>query len=237
MEWMATAREQVRDGIAAVEREADEGRYRPGPWDALMRVARSLPRADRGALASEISRVSAKLHCRKPIRKASLMAGLAAEIVGAVAGAVVLLLALQHHSNALAILAAAAWIATLQPLIKVAVGYLVGIDYEYVYLFGIEPRFKMRYGDYLAAARWARIIFHLSGTIGSPLSAWLIAVCVSDELWIAQDLSRAAFWIFLGVNAASFVVALFGVRRAGPFRLVQSSGGAAALELREAMEL
>ncbi len=55
----------------------------------------------------------------------------------------------------------------------------LGIAYDYAYLFHIEPRFKMSYGTYLAAPRWARIVFHLSGIVGSPLGLAAAAVLVA----------------------------------------------------------
>jgi hypothetical protein len=237
VQWVTAAREEVRDRIAAIEQEVDQGRYRPGPWEATMGLARRLPRADRAALADEISRVSAKLHARKGIRKVPLGAGLAAEIAGAVAGVILLVFAIGYGSSWAAILAAIVWMVTLEPLVKITAGYLLGIDYEYVYLFGVEPRFKMRYGDYMAAPRWARVVLHLAGTVGAPLGAWLPSVCVGSELWRAADLCWVIFWILVAVNVASFCAALFGVRRVGPLRLALSSGGAAAFEFKEAMEI
>jgi hypothetical protein len=147
------------------------------------------------------------------------------------------ILAIQNRSNLMGIIAAVLWMMTFQPLIKIGVGYPLGIKYEYAYLYGLEPRFKMRYGDYLAAPRWARIVLHLSGTIGSPLGAWLAMVCMPSELRIAIDVSLAIFWIVVAINVVSLVVALAGVRKIGPFKATFSSGGSAALELREALEI
>jgi hypothetical protein len=95
----------------------------------------------------------------------------------------------------------------------------------------------MRFGDYLAAPRWARILLHLSGTIGSPLGAWLVMVCLPSDLRVAIDVCWAIFWIGVVVNVAGFMVALAGVRKLGPMKASASSGGVAATELREALEL
>ena len=95
----------------------------------------------------------------------------------------------------------------------------------------------MRFGDYLAAPRWARIVLHLSGTIGSPLGAWLAMVCLPTDLRIAIDVCWAIFWIVVAVNVASFIAALAGVKKLGPLKASDSSGGSAALELREALEM
>ncbi len=112
---------------------------------------------------------------------------------------------------------------------KIGVGYLLGVGYEYAYFNRGEPRFKMRFGDYLAAPRWARIVLHLSGTIGSPLGAWLVMICLPSDLRIAIDVCWAIFWIVVAVNVFGFVVAIAGVRKLGPMKASASSGGAARI--------
>jgi hypothetical protein len=231
------ARERIRDRIAAIERQIDDQSYRPGPWDQLLKDARMLGREDREALKEEITRVSGKLHRRDGKRTLSLTTGVAAETVLTLVGGILIVLAVHNHSNLLAIIAAAIWTMTFQPLVKLAVGYLLGVGYEYAYFNGAEPRFKMRFGDYLAAPRWARILLHLSGTIGSPLGAWLVMVCLPSDLRVAIDVCWAIFWIVVMVNVAGFMVALAGVRKLGPMKASASSGGVAAMELREALEL
>lgn len=233
----AGAGEKIRDRIAEIERQSDENRYHPGPWERLLKDARMLPREAREALKADISRVSSKLHRRDGKRTFSLTTGLVAESALTVVGGVLIVLAIHNHSNGLGIIAAGIWMMTFQPLAKIGVGYLLGVGYEYAYLYGAEPRFKMRLGDYLAAPRWARIVLHLSGTIGSPLGAWLVLVCLPSDLRIAIDVCWAIFWIVVATNVASFIVALAGVRKLGPMKASASSGGAAALELREALEL
>ncbi len=232
-----SAREAVRDRIAGIENEIDHGGYRPGPWDRLLKDARMLPREDRAVLAEEVSRVSTKLHRRDGRSTLSLTTGVVAEAALTLLGGVLIVLAIHNHSNLLAIIAAAIWVMTFQPLVKIGVGYILGVEYEYAYLYGAEPRFKMRFGDYLAAPRWARILLHLSGMLGSPIGAWLVIVCLPTDLRIAIDVCWAIFWVVVAVNVAAFVVALAGVRKLGPMKASASSGGAAALELREALEL
>jgi hypothetical protein len=232
-----TAREGIRDRLVAIERDIDDGRYIPGPWQHLLQDARGLPRHERGPLAEEISRVSRKLHMRGGRYTIPLTTGMVAEIVAAFIGAVLVIFAGSRHSNVLAIIAALLWIVSFQPLVKMAVGYMLGVEYEYAYLYGAEPRFKMRMGDYIAAPRWARVILHLAGTVGSPMGAWLPIVCLPADLWVAIDVCWVLFWIVVAINVASFIAAMAGVRRLGPFRAIDSSGGSAALELREALEI
>lgn len=237
MQTAVSAREEIRDRIVAIERDIDAGRYYPGPWEALLRDARTLPRAERAALTEEVSRVSRKLHTRAGRRTVPFMTALLGEIVFAIVGGVLLLIAAGRHSNVLAIIAALIWITAFQPLVKIGVGYLLGVDYEYAYFYGVEPRFKMRHGDYLAVPRWGRILLHLSGMVGSPLGAWLPTICLSQDMWPALDVCWIAFWIVVAINLASFFAAMAGVRRVGPVKLSMSSGGMAATEIREALEI
>ena len=167
-----------------------------------------------------------------------MRAGYFAEVGLAIAGVVVLALGAWHQSNSLVIVSALIWTIAFQPLIKVAVGYLLGVGYEYAYLYGVEPRFKMCFGQYLEQPRYARLLLHLSGTIGSPFGAWLPTLFVDPSLRIAIYVCWVLFWTVVAINVVGFVAVLTGVRgRIGSIRLRDSSGGAAALELREALEI
>lgn len=232
----ASARENVRARVIEVERQVDEGRYRRGTWEQVIDDARGLPRSERGALADDISRVSRKLHLRDGRRTLPIVASLVLEGLGALMGAIFLILAIQRGSNIFGILAGLLWVSTFQPLIKTAVGYIVNVDYEYGYLYGVEPRFKMRYGDYLAAPRWARVLLHLLGMAGSPLGAWLAAFCLADAASIASTFCWVVFWLVVAVNALFFVAGLAGIREIRLLRVSLTSGGMAGRELREALE-
>jgi hypothetical protein len=228
----------LSDQIVAIEREVDSTSYRAGPWARLVNEVRALPIAERRSVAENLSRISRKLHQRGGRGTISVRAGYLAEVGLAIAGAVVLALGTRHQSNLLVIVSAVLWTIAFQPLVKVTVGYLLGVRYEYAYLYGIEPRFKMRFGQYLAQARYVRLLLHLSGTIGSPMGAWLPTVFVDPSLRIAIYVCWGLFWTVVVINVAGFVAVLTGVRsRVGSIRLRDSSGGAAALELREALEI
>jgi hypothetical protein len=127
------ARERIRDRIAEIERQIDDQSYRPGPWDKLLKDARMLPREDRVALKEEITRVSSKLHRREGRRTLSLTTGIVAEASLTLIGGVLIIFAIHNHSNLLAIIAAGIWTMTFQPLVKIGVGYLLGVGYEYAY--------------------------------------------------------------------------------------------------------
>ena len=219
--------------IAAVEHDIDAGDYRPGAWQALLKEVRRLPRTERVALANDITRVSHKRHARANRQTIPFTAGLLAEVGLAITGLALLWLAIREPSNVLAIGAAALWITAFQPLVKIGAGGVLGMGYEYVYFLGVEPRFKLRYGDYLAAPRGARILFHLSGMIGSPLGAWLPTLYLGAHLRAAIDFCWAAFGLVVASNLVPFVAALAGVQRIGPLKLSRVGAASAASEIRE----
>lgn len=194
-----------------------------------MRTARGLPRADRVALADDISRVSQKLHQRHRWRTIPFAAAYGAEVVIAIAGLIVLFAGLRARSNLLVLIAAGLWTVAFQPLVKVSTGLLVAIGYDYAYLYYGEPRFKMSYAKYLAAPRWARITFHLSGMIGSPLGLLLPTFWIKDDFVPANYVCMALFWLIVATNLGPFFATLFGIRKIGSFRLrpTDSSAGMA----------
>ncbi len=237
MQSVASTREEIRTRAIEIERQVDEGRYRPGAWEALLEAARALPRAERESLTEDFSRASRKLHLRGGRRTLPVGPALVLEGLAALVGAIFLVLAVERESNLFGILAVLVWVVSFQPLLKVSVGYLVGIDYDYAYLYGMEPRFKMRYGEYLAAPRWARIVLHVAGMAGSPLGAYLVAISLGDTTWVARLVCWLIFWLTVAINFASLGAGLAGVRRLGKLRLSLSSGGVAGQELREALEI
>jgi hypothetical protein len=227
----------LRGRLAAIERAVDEGTYRAGPWSALVRDIRKSAFTERAALADDLSRVSRKLHLRKPRRRTAMNTGILLEIVATIAGGLLIIAGVWDRSNVLAFLGALVWMLTFEPLVKLIVGRIAGVQYDYFYLLGIEPRLKMSYGTYLARPRWLRTIVHLSGTVGSPLAAYLTYWMLSDSLPVAAVLCHIAFWLLMIVNLVNFVAPLIGMRRLGPIPLSMSSAGSAAIEMREGLSL
>jgi hypothetical protein len=208
----------LRGRLAAIERAVDEGSYRPGPWQALVRDIRNSMFFERAPLAEDVSRVSRKLHLRKRRRRVAMNTGILLEIVAMMAGGLVMISGVAVRSNALAFLGALIWMVTFEPLIKLMFGSLMGVHYDYFYLFGIEPRLKMRYGTYLARPRLLRIIVHLSGTVGSPLAAYLTYWMLSHTLPGAAALCYGAFWVLVVINLVNFFAPLLGCIASGRCR-------------------
>ncbi len=180
--------DELRNQLAASESAVDAGRYRVGAWDAFVRRVRLRPQRERRALAADVSRVSRNLHTRNGLRMVSLPAGIALEVLATAGGGATLAIGRAEGSSIAAVAAAVIWVTTFQPLVKVFVGVSLGVRYDYAYLRGIEPRFKMRYGTYLAAPRWAPIVVHVFGTVGSPLAAWLVAKLARPQLVLAASI-------------------------------------------------
>jgi hypothetical protein len=225
----------LRGRLAAIERAVDEGSYRPGPWHALVRDIRNSMFFERAAVADDVSRVSRKLHLRKRRRRVAMNTGILLEIVLTIVGGMVMTLGVAIHSGALAFVGALFWMVTFEPLIKLMVGRAMGVHYDYFYLLGIEPRLKMRYGSYLERPRLLRIIVHLSGTVGSPIAAWLTHWMLSQAQPGAAAVCYGAFWVLVIINVVNFLAPLFGMHRIGPMLLSMSSAGSAAMEIREGL--
>ena len=225
----------LRERLLTIERDLDANSYRPGPWESFISAMLRRSAAERAALAQDVSRVSRKLHLRRRRRTMPIAAAIILELLAAVAGGALLAWAARDESSVAAIAGASLWIVSFQPLMKFFFGRAVGIGYDYAYLLGPEPRLKMKYGSYVAAAPLTRIALHLAGTVGSPLGAWLAATILPASLHVARQFCWTVLWITVATNVVGFVIGLVGVRRLGGWRIVDGSGGAAAIEIRRAI--
>jgi hypothetical protein len=176
--------DEIMARLRAIECELDAGAYRPGPWRELVARVRRLPHDHRLALAADVSRVSDEFHLRFGRRTLPFWVGIAGAVLATAVGAVLLRGGLERRSDGAVIAAATIWGFTFEPLLKVGVGLLLGVRYSYAYVDGV-PRFKMRFGSYLAVRRSARIALHFSGTMGSPLGVYLVWVAAAPGLPVA----------------------------------------------------
>jgi hypothetical protein len=227
----------LRAHLSQIEASIDGGGYRPGPWARLVGDLKRRPQPERRALAPDLSRVSRKLHQLRHRRRISVAAGVALEAAGVIVGGILLAAAIHSDSVIDAVAAAIIWMTAFQPLTKVAMGYALGVGYEYAYLYGVEPRFKMRFGDYLAMPRWMRVALHLGGTAGSPIGLWFASVAIRDELPVTARALVVAAWLLVALNVVLFGIGVAGIAQVGSHRTRDTSGGAAAIEIREALGL
>jgi len=227
--------DDLRARLAAIEQAVDEGSYGPGAWRALIGDLRNSKLFERAALSEDVSRVSRKLHLRRHRRCVAINTGILLEIAAAIIGGLLMIAGAAARSNAAAFAGAILWMIAFEPLVKFAVGRLAGVQYDYMYILGIEPRLKMRFGTYLARPRLLRIVVHLSGTAGSPLAAYLTYWMFSQSMPVAAALCYWAFWVLVAINVVNFIAPFIGMRRIGPMPLAMSSAGSAAIELREGL--
>jgi hypothetical protein len=224
--------DELSAALEGIESQLDAGAYRPGPWAKFLRAAESRPRAERLKLADRVSRVSDKLHRRRHPRTLSFRSGLWLELIATAVAVALLEAGLRRPSSGSVLAAAIILTVTLQPLVKLAMGHLLGIRYSYFYIWArYEPRFKMRYGTYLCAERWRRVVLHASGTVGSPLAFWWVSVRAAEVAPRVSAICEVLFWVLIGVQVLTFLVGISGVRQLAKVGWV-TSGGAVARELR-----
>src|ERR1041384_5855033 len=122
--------------LFVIEHDLDTHRYRSGLWTQFVRLVQQRSQVERMILAADISRVSEKLHRRHGQRTLPISLGVGLELLATTLGAGLLVVGL-HTASTVAVLAAAVmWITTFEPLVKMTVGSLLGIRYDYGYLYG-----------------------------------------------------------------------------------------------------
>jgi hypothetical protein len=219
--------------LAEIEDALDSNTYSRGRWEVFLERAAAASPDELVPLESSITRVSEKLHLRTRPSTLPFERALAFEILAALGGLAILTVAASTGSAVGFVAAAVCLVVTLQPVLKVATGLAFQLPFAYAYLWGAEPRFKLKYGTYLAAPRWKRVSYHVSGMLGSPF-AWLIVAVVARPSH--PTLSGVLWWLAVAhmvFIVGQFLLAVAGVRRVPLLGLLRlGSGGAAGWELR-----
>jgi hypothetical protein len=219
--------------LAEIEDALDSNTYTRGRWDVFLERAALASPDELVPLESSITRVSEKLHQRTSPSTMPFERALAFEILASLGGFAILTVAASTGSTVGFVAATVCLVVTLQPLLKVATGLAFRLAFGYAYLWGVEPRFKLKYGTYLAAPRWKRVSYHVSGMLGSPF-AWLIVAVVARPSH--PTLSGVLWWlavVHMVFIVGQFLLAVAGVRRVPLIGLLRlGSGGAAGWELR-----
>ncbi|HJN50780.1 MAG: hypothetical protein QGI68_18650 [Pseudomonadales bacterium] len=206
-------------------------RYRPGAWQRLVTEVRKLPVIERLELEERISALGNRLHQRHGFPQMGFPLAFAVEIGMCVCGLAVLLGG--TDSLIVAIAGLGLLLLSMQPLVKVVVGLLIGVRYAYAYLWYIEPRFKMQYGSYLTVASFGRVLLHLAGSLGTPMALLLGFVCLRDDFAELSLICWELFWLMLLVQIIAFVAEWVGFTKVGSFRLsLLTSPATAAMELK-----
>jgi hypothetical protein len=158
--------------------------------------------------------------------------GVLLELIGTADGVLGLYLGLRWDFPLLVWVSTFVLCATLQPLVKMLIGRLLGVRYSYFYLhFILEPRVKMRYGTYLALSTTGRVVVQLAGMIGSPGAFLVVAPIIAHRMPITAEVCTAFGLGFVGLNLMFFVLGFAGVRRVEQL----FSGGAAAREIKNSL--
>jgi hypothetical protein len=213
----------IAQQIEEIQQALDENRYQVGSWQRLVKDVEALGREERIEFSRSISELGNKLHQRHGYPRLPFVAGLLVEIM--LMGFGLTLLIMGSESLLLLYVGSLALILSMQPLLKILTGLVLGVRYAYVFLFYVEPRFKMQYGTYLSLTPLQRIIFHTSGVIGTPL-ALLFAIHMLQGSELAMFWGWALFWGAVALQVVPFFAELAGLKKVGPFRLAVLTGAA-----------
>jgi hypothetical protein len=223
--------------LETIELALDAGSYEPGPWLPLVREIARRPPQERARLAADVDRVSDKLHARRSPRRFQFERAFALEHLAGLLGLLGMEVGAQLGSALVVVLGTLVLVTALQPIVKVGTGLALGLRYSYAYLLYGEPRFKLRYGRYLAAAPWRRIAYHAAGMLGCP-SAWWIAAALSAQATPRTSQVLALMGVaHLAYQLLVLLLALSGRRRMWPYGALRlTSPGALGQEIRQTRE-
>jgi hypothetical protein len=215
----------ISQQIGEIEQALYEKRYKVGSWQKLVEEVDGLGRDERAEISGLVSALGNKLHQRHGFPSIPFVVGFAAEIALMVFGTYVLLT--RSESLGLTLAGSLALILSMQPLLKILTGLLLGVRYAYAFLFYVEPRFKMQYGTYLSLTSMQRIAYHTSGVIGTPL-ALLLAIQMLQGFDLPMIWGWILFWGAVTLQVVPFFAELVGLKKVGPFRLALLTGAATA---------
>lgn len=200
--------------MARIESNLDSGTYRVGDWQKCLNKLKGLGQGSSSMVSHDLTRISNKLHRRNRFPEAPAWMGFVFEYLLFVMS----ILAMAAESTLLRLASIIMLALCLQPIIKISTGILLGVRYSYVYLWYVEPRFKMRFGTYYDLARWKKLVLQFSGSVGTPVALLVGWRVLGDEpLLAALSLAGALAAVLMQVSA--FVAVWRGVRKLGPFPL------------------
>lgn len=213
----------INQQIDDIGQALDENRYRVGSWQKLIADVEALGSDERAEISGLISELGNKLHRRHGFPSIPFVAGFHLELVLMVFG--IYILVVGSESLSLAVAGSLALILSMQPFLKILTGLMLGVRYAYVFLFFVEPRFKMQYGTYLVLSSMQRIIFHTSGVIGTPLALFL-AIQMLQGFDLPMIWGWILFWGAVAIQVIPFFAEWMGLRKVGSYRLAVFTGAA-----------
>lgn len=205
---------EVRQVMDRIESDLDSGTYHVGDWQRCLAELKGLDERGISMLSQDLTRISNKLHRRNRFPEAPAWMGFVFEYLLLATS----LLLMTAESTAVRLVSIIVLAVSLQPLIKISIGVLLGVRYSYVYLWYFEPRFKMRFGTYHRLERWRKLVLQFAGSIGTPISLLVGWRVLADEPLLAALCLAGALGVAL-MQVAAFAAVWLGVRKLGPFLL------------------
>jgi hypothetical protein len=211
---ISTSTISAQELIAHIERTLDLGTYRVGDWQTLLRTLKEQGEEADPISTPHLTRVSDKLHRRNGFPAAAAWVGMVGEylLLGSS------LLAMNAESILLRLAGVIVLASCLQPLIKITTGLALGVRYSYVYLWYVEPRFKMQFGTYHRLSPAKKLALQLMGSIGTPTALLIGWGMLQDEPLLSM-LCLAGALIAVMMQVGAFFAVGAGVRKVGPFLL------------------
>ena len=161
--------------------------------------------------AEQAGRIDRKVFEARALLRVPVWLGNALLLVGTLAGAVAVAIALTTESRGLAglalLFAALDWSATFHTPTHWLVGRMIGIRFVAYHLPKLVPPFpglKIDYATYLGVAPEARAWMHASGAIASKIAPFLALA-----FWPASDAPGWAAWAIAGYGALTIGTDVF----------------------------
>ena len=220
----------MRERLKAIETSLRNDNYRVGDWQSLVSELDRESITNRRELREEVSRVSVLLHGRNGFLSLPFLPVYLMELALLMLGIVLI------GSDQLVVDLVGCFLlgVTAQPVIKVSTGLILGLRYEYAFLWFFEPRFKMKYGHYLCLAPLSRVVLHTLGSLGTPLALWIAYLQLTPHVDWLGFLALMGCLATALMQVAAFAAEWLGVRRIGRFRLSQlTSPATAAFEFKK----
>lgn len=221
--------EPLQSELENIENSLDSGNYRVGQWQKFIDHMSEYDGQKLTPIAADVSRISNKLHRSHNYFELPVVPSMVFEVLITLLGFVCF-----FSENPFVRLAGVVLLLmSLQPLIKVVTGLLLGIRYSYVYFLNVEPRFKMFYGTYIPLSIEKKVFYHLSGAIGTPLAMLTGFVVFQGEYKLLANAFIAFFVLASLMQIGAFTAVWMGYRKIGRYVLENlTSPAKAAAELK-----
>lgn len=229
-----TTIESMQAELENIENSLDSGSYRSGRWRLFLDHVNECDAQELASMEQDISRVSNKLHRKNHFFELPVKPAMVFELSITSSGLICFL-----SENPFVNLAGVVLLVMgLQPTIKFLTGSLLGIKYAYAYFLNVEPRFKMLYGTYVSLSTEKKVLYHLSGAIGTPLAMLIGFFVFSGEYVLLANACMVFFLLAALMQIGAFTAVWMGYRKIGGYVLENlTSPAMAAAELKRSQKI